>query len=676
MAVDIKFLIDGADRGQPTNAEEFGVTITLDPSINARIVSFDNDLLFVGGVYQYIFDNLVETGGCSLIDVEVQYQCAGIWNRLANGYIIVSECAFDLDKCQVKTKLYDDSFSTKINNNKSIPFYSNSIITKNLQPIVPPTVIDVAFFDPTNGVFDLVNLIGCIKVYDALEFLISCMSDNFVDFESDYFRNQINIDGYGKTLMVTNGLAIRTPSQAPTQMVFDKLYEALNKKIRLGMVFQRQANGRPLLRIENYDYFQQLGESCNLYDQPNIKMEFDKSQLYAAVNFGSEPFLYPSECDGGNGGCLFPQIAFRGFRDETFGILGECNTSNVMNLKSNDVVFDTNVIDDIYRFNNDQYDLGMVLVDVNFQQTATPGASDQDPLGYGGHVYNADYINEQVSQNWLGGFPNSLFQYLDVGFNPNDTTLGARSLYNDSVLPYWTIDLGSNLTYSGFNADYIAFADQYFDPNGLFDGITYSVPFTGLYNVKGSIALESIDSSSVTEIRRFQVMVKRFDSSGTLLQTTYSPLSEIEPLISVTFCDYDINIACNQTDLIRIDILGNLLNPFQTTPKEQEIANNITDTSIPPRSRVTNVFIQGEPFEPTSLVDVDPNSVRRLDYSFDRPLRMEEIEAILDNTSRPIKFGNYDDPLRVIEGYINKVDIKSIIKQDASIQLKSNKILR
>jgi hypothetical protein len=55
---------------------------------------------------------------------------------------------------------------------------------------------------------------------------------------------------------------------------------------------------------------------------------------------------------------------------------------------------------------------------------------------------------------------------------------------------------------------------------------------------------------------------------------------------------------------------------------------------------------------------------------------MEEIENILDNSSRPIKFGQFDDPLRVIEGYINKVEIKSIIKQDASIQLKSNKILR
>ena len=673
MAVDIKFLIDGADRGQPTNAEEFGVSISLDSAINARIFSFDNDLLFVGGVYQYIFDNLVETGGCSLIDVEVQYMCSGIWKRLTNGYIIVSECSFDLDKCQVRTKIYDDSFSTKINNNKSIPFYSNSDITKNLQPATPPTVYDVSFFNPATGDFDVVNLVGCIKIYDAFKFLVSCMSDNFVDFESDYFRNQINDDGYGKTLMMTNGLAIRTPSQAPTQMTFDKLYEALNKKIRLGMVIQRQANGRPLLRIENYDYFQQLGESCNLYDQPNIKMAFDKSQLYAAVNFGSDPFLYPSECDGGNGGCTFPQIAFRGFRDETFGILGECNTGNVMDLKSGDVVFDTNVIDDIFRFNNDQYDLGMVLVDCNFfGPTNMIFADDQDPLGIGGHVYNADYINEQVSQNWLGGFPNSLFQYLSVGFNPSDTLMYAYSNYATGFEPFWQIDFGSNLDYSGYNGSYIPFSNEY-DPNNLFDGQTYTVPFTGLYNVKGSIALQKILLGAANNTgRNFKVMVRRFDSSAALLQTTYSALSQTVVGQFDMYCDFDVNVACNATDLIRIDIVGNFTSNI-TAPLGQGLLNTVSYNG---QSRATNVFIQGEPFEPTALVDVDPNSVRRLDYSFERPLRMEEIEAILENTSRPIKFGQFDDPLRVIEGYINKIDIKSIIKQDASIQLKSNKILR
>jgi hypothetical protein len=672
MAVEIKFLIDGADRGQPTNAEEFGVSVSLDQTINARIVSFDNDLIFVGGVYQYIFDNLVETGGCSLINVDVQYLCAGTWKKLVKGYLIVSECNFDLDKCQVRTKLYDDSFSTKINNNKSIPFYSNSDITKNLQTIVPPQIYDVIFFNPSNGDFDVDNPVGCIKIYDALRFLVSCMSDNFVDFESDFFRNQINNDGYGKTLMMTNGLAIRTPGQAPTQMTFDKLYEALNKKIRLGMVIERQSNGRPLLRIENYDYFQQLGASCNLYDQPNIKMAFDKSQLYAAVNFGSEPFLYPAECDGGNGGCTFPQIAFRGFRDETFGILGECNTGNVMDLKSGEVVFDTNIIDDCFRFNNDQYDLGMVLVDTNFFGPTEPiYADDQDPLGYGAHVYNADYINEQVSQNWLGGFPNSLFQYLSVGFNPFDTIVSAFSNYSGSF-PFWQIDFGNNLDYSGYNGSYIPFNNQFFDPNNLFDGQTYTVPYTGLYNVNGSIALQRILLGAANNVlRRFRVMVRRFDAGATLIQTTYGGWSQYALGQLDTFCDFNINVACNVTDLIRIDILGNFEDDAGLLG--QGLLNTATFNG---QTRATRVYISGTPFEPTALVDVDPNSVRRLDYSFDRPLRMEEIEAILDNTSRPIKFGQFDDPLRVIEGYINKVDIKSIIKQDASIQLKSNKILR
>jgi len=333
------------------------------------------------------------------------------------------------------------------------------------------------------------------------------------------------------------------------------------------------------------------------------------------------------------------------------------------------------VIDDIFRFNNDQYDLGMVLVDCNFfGPTNMIFADDQDPLGYGGHVYNADYINEQVSQNWLGGFPNSLFQYLSVGFNPFDTIVIANSNYALGSEPFWLIDAGSNLDYSTYNGTYIPFGNQFYDPNNLFDGQSYTVPYTGLYNVKGSIALQmTLLGAYPNRLRSFQVMVRRFDSSAALLQTTLGAISQSVRGGLDMYCDFDVNVACNVTDLIRIDIFGNFAAGGTISPVGQGILNTATYNG---QTRATNVYIQGTPFEPTALVDVDPNSVRRLDYSFDRPLRMEEIEAILDNTSRPIKFGQFDDPLRVIEGYINKVDIKSIIKQDASIQLKSNKILR
>ncbi len=253
MAVDIKFLIDGADRGQPTNADEFGVTVNENTDINARIVSFDNDLIFVGGVYEYLFGKLDQQGFCNLIQVEVQYKCAGLWKRLTNGYIILSECNFLLDKCQVKTKLYDESFSTKINNNKGIPFSMSGSLTKNLQAVTPPTPLIGFFFNPANGSHGGGYITG-VSVYDAFKHLVACMSDNLIDFASDYFYFNTAIY-YDSMLVLTNGDAINKRNNAETVISFETLYLALKKKFNLGLAFETQANGRPLLRIELAAYF-------------------------------------------------------------------------------------------------------------------------------------------------------------------------------------------------------------------------------------------------------------------------------------------------------------------------------------------------------------------------------------------------------------------------------------
>jgi hypothetical protein len=69
MAVDLLFLIDGQDRGQPINAEDFGFTISEEKDINARITSFNNDLNFIGQTFEYLIDKLDENGFCNLINV-------------------------------------------------------------------------------------------------------------------------------------------------------------------------------------------------------------------------------------------------------------------------------------------------------------------------------------------------------------------------------------------------------------------------------------------------------------------------------------------------------------------------------------------------------------------------------------------------------------------------------
>ena len=90
---------------------------------------------------------------------------------------------------------------------------------------------------------------------------------------------------------------------------------------------------------------------------------------------------------------------------------------------------------------------------------------------------------------------------------------------------------------------------------------------------------------------------------------------------------------------------------------------------------MTNFNGSGTPFENQFQV-VDPNASKKILYNFERPLSMAEIESIINNTSKPILFGRFDDPLRVIKGYINKLDVRSVIEKQSNITLKSNIILR
>ena len=653
MAVDIKFLIDGADRGQPTNAEDFSVIITEDTSINTRIVSFDNDLKFTGGMYEYLYNKLIDTGGCYLVDVEVQYQCAGIWKRLTFGYIIISECAFQLDKCSVQTKLYDNSFSTKINNNKSIQFPLNGTITKNLQTLVAPIQRKVLMFNPANGAYQY----PCygVGVYDAFKQLVSCMSDNLVDFDSNYFEFDFAADG--NFILVSTGLSIINASKDPAIVSFQELYTALNKKLRLGMVIETQANGRPLLRIEPATYFIQQGAQVNLYNQSNMLLKYDVAQQFAAINFGSNPYLEQHECNNGETACTFFQNSFKGFRDETFGLIGECNTTAVLNLNSEKVVFDTNVIEDTYVHSNESYNNDTFIIQTFWDVSQNQGYARQfDPYGIGQTVYNGDFTNDNTALNWVGGYPNGIYSYIQ-GFVPGSTQVQATS--NASPLQSWGISDVFTSYYLATFRPYVEFANELIDPSNNFDGIIYTVPYTATYTFTTTII--------VSNVYEAYAEIVRADGSGAFIQNyiEYPPIVA-DPITMIAVCTLTWQVVCNEGDQVTANVYARVDTGFPAVTASIENTYDIYTTQFD---------AIGEPF-PNVLQPVDPNSIKRLIYSFERPLRMEEIEAILDNTSRPIKFGNYDDPLRVIEGYINKVDIKSIIKQDASIQLKSNKILQ
>jgi len=652
MAVDIKFIIDGEDRGQPTNADDFGFTIGEDTTINSRIVSFNNDLVFVGGVYDYIYTNLIDTGGCSLINVEVQYLCSGFWKRLTNGYIVISECNFNLDKCSVSTKLYDNSFSTKINNNKSIPFPMNTTFTKNLLSVVPPTIRKVMLYNPTSSAYGY----PCygVSIYDAFKHLVSCMSDNLVDFDSNFFAFDFSADGNFD--LVTNGLSIINETQDPSVVSFQDLFTALNKKLRLGMVIENLPNQKPLLRIEPANYFNQQGVSVNLYNQPDITLRYDTAAQYASINFGSSPYLEQHECNSGETACAFFQSSFKGFKDETFGLIGECNTSNVLGLRSDKIIFDTNIIEDTYEHNNENYNNDTFVIQSYWFVGEDKGYARQfDPYGTGQTVYNGGYTNDNVAYNWVGGYPNGIYSYIQ-GFNPGSTQVQATS--NVSPLQEWGISDVFTSYYLATFRPYLAFGNEIIDPSNNFDGTTYVIPYTGTYTFSTTIIVNGAYEAYAQFVRS--------EADGTLINTYNDLPSQTDPITNYVVCQLTWIVVCNEGDLININVWARVDTDYPPIDVTIENTYDIYTTQFD---------AIGEPF-PNVLQPVDPNSILRLIYNFERPLTMTEIEQILDNSSRPISFGRLDDPLRVIEGYIKKVDVKSIIEQEATFELKSNKILR
>lgn len=657
MAVDIQFLINGQDRGQPLNAKDFGVSITESVDINARIVTFDNELIFGNDMYTYLFDRLTDTGFCNLIEVEVDYECDGAWVKLTNGYIVLSECSFDLDKCQVKTKLYDDTFSTRINNNKSIPFSLSLTTTKNGNVIPSSPIYGGNFFSPATGLYDYES-VGVTPVYYAFKHLVACMSDNLVDFESSLFYWDVNTS-YDSTLIITNGNALRNRNNSETVVSFEQLYIALKKKFNLGMVFERQTNGRPLLRIELESYFYQSGVDVNLYDQPSIQLNFDKERLYQAVNFGSNPFLEKQECNSGDTPCTFLQTPFRGFRDEIFGFTGECNTSSILDLRTDEVIFDTNVIEDIFQYDSDSYSTNPIIVDAHYYSSSTSYEMNKfDPYGIGQTVYNGDFANNVISSLWLNGYPNSLYSFLQP-FDPALTSFSASTNYT-APLPNWGIVFPGLTSYASFNGSFIPFNVQV-DPNNLWDGQTYAVPFTGIYTFNLQLIITNIGVIGATAAKP---ALKHYTPDDVIIETFYGT----EELLSTNrVLTLTQSIVCNAGDLIRADVEGRFTSAGPAGILE--LTNNYLSN---------DAFIDGSgvPLNPLELEAVNIDDVRAYLYDFERPLTMAEIQLMLDNTSKPISFGKHDDPLRVIEGFIKKVNIPSITRQKASIELKSNRLLR
>lgn len=674
MAQQLRFKLDDTIYSGIANPDDFGVTIAEEPTLQYRFVSYDNDLRFVGDAYTYLNGLIEGSCGCDLVNVTVEYLCgSGSWVRLCTGFIILAECTTNLDRCTITTKLYDNTFATLINNNKKIPFSLRSEITKNLEPVTPPEYFRVNLFVPATGnyIVGTDDLLYGIRVEDAFIQLVSCMTDNRVDVSAPAFSS-----GTFENLMVMNGRQIKTNLPVETIISFEQLFLALYSKLNISLSSTLQSNGRPLLTIDFASNINNQSNTIDLISLSGVVRKQDTSRIYSSVNFGNTDFYEQWQCNSGDNACTFAQTPFRGFRDEVFGLLGECNNDTQLDLLTKDVVFDTNIIEDIYVWGNESFDDKPVLINCGNILANVRFALQGDPYNTGQTVYNADFTNEQTAQYWVGGIPNSIQSYIQ-GFDIDDT--GAIVKFDGStpeILANEFTILQSEFTdlvqFSGHGVYYL---ENFANPNNLFSVDSYTAPYSGIYTFNAGLITDVFRQTTppnnpiVGEFgREVIIYFEKYNSSEDFVTRIELPFSS-SPSTSVAFNEYTLGqLVLEVGDIVKVNVAVKK-QVGDDTLFLQKFLENATISGIDVESYFS---IIGAPFEPSELQPYDPCNYKNYLYDFESPLSMTSIQSMLDNPSAPVKFSRTTTSLNGINGICNQVNIDSITKQKAKFTLRSN----
>jgi hypothetical protein len=641
--------INGNTVNDPINWQDFGIRIFRDNTINGLFIEYTTELQWNGLGYSIIRQAYnTDILKCGLLTVTVDYYCGTTPKRLLTGNILISECKFDLQRCIVSTKLFDNNYSTRINNNKSIEL--DAYITESKNGLTLPTYTDVRIdlFNPANGVYYPNTRSARGKyLFDYLQHMVRFMSDNEVTFSSPILQ------GSGYT--VTSGLSLRTGKQAPIVTSFQKLFEAINKKLNLSITTQ----GNQLI-IDSSTAIYSNQQAIQLDNIRDLIQFVEKERLFSAVEVGNDKAFQEWECNNG-AGCSNPQVKGFTFQKDQFGFEGTCNQDIVQDLLSKDIIIDSNIIEDVVRFGNQSFDDNVFIIDTEIA-SINPDfrrAIQSNLLGVGTfYYYNGSLSNDKVITNHASDLPNQIANYVEppptipplfraqrVGFAELDITIqDFETRYSDvfpNYLPFSNLISGTQ-----------------FDPATN----TYTALAAGIYNMDITLLVRFESAFSAADIR-FRTMAIRRNASGNLVEN-FEISSVFQTFVMGLDQDFStsFSIFLNAGDSIRFDAWVTVTTPFAVTARFTSVS------TIP--NKVT--FVECTSFDPLNVVPptINADLFRRINYEFQRPLNFEQVSALIDSPERIVRISQQQ--IGSVDAFIQEILINNLDKFETSFKLISN----
>jgi hypothetical protein len=495
------FKLDGQVVPNPINWQSLGYTITRDQNINILFSELKGTMDFWALGFQILWNARVNK--CELLPYSVDIDCNGrIYTFVGN--VVVSDITYDLDKCIASAELIDDNFQARVNNNKSLEVDFRQRILKdliNFQPEITKRTITLPV--------GLINFrTDAYFLTDSFQYILNFITDNKVTFQSQFLQRPEN-----RTIMITLGQYIRffgqvelegstiTVNQRPLEppsvvLTFERLFNTITRKLGLVGAFI----GNKFI-LEDYAYFDNQPTVLQFFDQAEIKLSFNQDEIYSAVQLGAEPFLENWECTGGL--CNNYQRDYFGFKKEQYWFEGNCNIDRQLELLTTEIIFDTNIIEDIIRFNNESFDTNVLIIKCNAEPNPITGSysvETANPLqGLTEPYFNAYFRNNEAMNRRFGGYIPSVAATViqdQIDFDNADGLFRVQSSLGDPVTAIIELDEATFQFKSYFEifGQYYPFRDEVNNPIGAVDLDTnlWTCPIDGYYTLSANLTINDL----------------------------------------------------------------------------------------------------------------------------------------------------------------------------------------
>lgn len=509
----------------PEGWDELDTTVRTERSLLfLRTVVTDARFTFYRDGYRYLRERWKNYGAnCQdvVLTVEEDATDSGNWRPILRGTVKIPALKWSNEPDAVVVAVEDLSYFSFLNNNKKIEVNPELPLTKNGEPLVPPSLHTYDLFEPLTGTYNLQR--DLYHVDELLEHLVTFLSDGALGFRSVAFGPGGKYEGYALQTIyrLRTGL---TDDHVLSYNLEDFLRElGVNFRAALALEFD---GSRPILRVEPEEDLYDAAVRLDLSEIHPILEEYDAAKLYGTVRVGSEV------TQDQQGVLQFPeQTRWRGFIEEQYYLSGQCNTSAELDLMRKWSV-SSNVLEDALYQNVDTNDesIQWVQVDRGLGRAVQDNWLTSAPPYY----YNRDLTNEQTVRRWLGGIPSTLASELGViptGLFRASSTVNTSNVFDNYLGAVGTVT--NSTTPVLFDDDVVP---PNFDAGGVFDPVLYRFTplVAGAYELESSVKISTTlvpitnwfsggSDASVQALAR--VVFKRYNSGAVLVGNYVGPWS-------------------------------------------------------------------------------------------------------------------------------------------------------